>query len=164
DRKILAFACNWCSYAGADFAGVSRMVHPAAVRIVRSMCSGRVDERFMLYALEKGAGAVLVSGCHFGDCHYIDANHHTKRRWEKLRQRMERAGHDPTRLHLAWVSAAEGQRWAKLIREIAGTLDGMDPKEVARCAAWAKELRRKDEARLERLAAKREEAVAGGVG
>ncbi|MFQ5844116.1 MAG: hydrogenase iron-sulfur subunit, partial [Planctomycetota bacterium] len=114
-QKILAFCCNWCSYAGADFAGVSRMAYPASVRIVRSMCSGRVDERFVLHAFERGAGAVLVSGCHLGDCHYIDANTHTQRRVGKLRQRMERAGLDPARLHLAWVSAAEGRRWADFI-------------------------------------------------
>ena len=150
-EKILAFCCNWCSYAGADFAGVSRMVYPAAVRVVRSMCSGRVDERFMLYAFEKGAGAVLVSGCHIGECHYIDANTNTEKRVEKLRKRMERAGMDAGRLHLAWVSAAEGRRWADLITEIAGTLGDADATECAKCAAWARGIRQKDEVRLQRL-------------
>jgi heterodisulfide reductase subunit A len=160
--KILAFACNWCSYAGADLAGVSRMTYPASARVIRTMCSGRVDERFVLYAFEKGPGAVLVSGCHFGDCHYIDANHYTKKRVEKLWNRMERAGFDKSRLHLAWVSAAEGQRWANLIKEIDASLKDVDPEEIQKVAEWARGLREKDEARLHRLAVKRE-AVAGGV-
>jgi heterodisulfide reductase subunit A len=161
-RKILAFACNWCSYAGADLAGVSRMSYPASARVIRTMCSGRVDERFVLYAFEKGPGAVLVSGCHFGDCHYIDANHYTKKRVEKLWNRMERAGFDKSRLHLAWVSAAEGQRWANLIKEIDASIKDVTPEEIQKVAEWARGLREKDEARLHRLAVKRE-AVAGGV-
>jgi len=116
--KVAIFACNWCSYAGADYAGVSRMQYPASGRIIRTMCSGRVDEDFIYYALEKGAPVVLVSGCHIGDCHYIDANHWTEKRVEKVRRRMERLGIRPERLQLEWISAAEGTRFARVMNEM----------------------------------------------
>jgi heterodisulfide reductase subunit A len=117
-HKILAFACNWCSYAGADLAGVSRLQYPPHARVIHTMCSGRVDPDFVLYAFRKGAAVVLVSGCHFGDCHYIDANHHTAKRVERLARQLERKGIRPERLHLEWVSAAEGQKWAQLMRDL----------------------------------------------
>ncbi len=117
-QKILAFACNWCSYAGADLAGVSRLQYPPNARVIHTLCSGRVDPDFVLYSFQKGAAVVLVSGCHFGDCHYIDANHHTAKRIERLRSQLERKGVRPERLHLEWVSAAEGQKWAQLMREL----------------------------------------------
>ncbi|MEZ4527223.1 MAG: hydrogenase iron-sulfur subunit [Desulfobacterales bacterium] len=96
-EKILTFACNWCSYAGADYAGVSRLQYPANVRLIRTMCSGRVDEKFIWEAFAKGAPVVLVSGCHIGDCHYIDANHWTVKRVEKVRKKMEKIGIRPER-------------------------------------------------------------------
>jgi len=117
-EKILAFACNWCSYAGADLAGVSRLQYPPNARVIHTMCSGRVDPEFVTYSFEKGAAVVLVSGCHFGDCHYIDANHHTAKRIERLGRQLERNGIRPERLHLEWVSAAEGQKWAQLMRDL----------------------------------------------
>jgi heterodisulfide reductase subunit A len=117
-QKILAFACNWCSYAGADLAGVSRLQYPSHARVIHTMCSGRVDPDFVLYGFEKGAAVVLVSGCHFGDCHYIDANHHTAQRIERLARQLERKGIRPERLRLEWVSAAEGQKWAQLMRDL----------------------------------------------
>jgi len=117
-EKILAFACNWCSYAGADLAGVSRLQYPPNARVIHTMCSGRVDPDFVTYGFEKGAAVVLVSGCHFGDCHYIDANHHTAKRIERLGRQLERNGIRPERLHLEWVSAAEGQKWAQLMRDL----------------------------------------------
>jgi heterodisulfide reductase subunit A len=117
-EKILTFACNWCSYAGADLAGVSRLQYPPNARVIHTMCSGRVDPDFVLYGFEKGAAVVLVSGCHFGDCHYIDANQHTAKRIERLGRQLERKGIRPERLHLEWVSAAEGQKWARLMRDL----------------------------------------------
>ena len=117
-EKILAFACNWCSYAGADLAGVSRLQYPPNARVIHTMCSGRVDPEFVTYSFEKGAAVVLVSGCHFGDCHYIDANHHTAKRIERLGRQLERKGIRSERLHLEWVSAAEGQKWAQLMRDL----------------------------------------------
>jgi len=162
ENKVLAFCCNWCSYAGADFAGVSRMAHPGNVRIVRSMCSGRVDERFLMYAFEKRAGIVLVSGCHLGDCHYIDANTHTLSRVERLGKKMADAGLDPGRLHRRWVSAAEGRRWADTISELARMLPAVRAEEIDRTAAWALEARLKYEKRVARHREKRT-SVAGGV-
>jgi heterodisulfide reductase subunit A len=118
EKKVLAFCCNWCSYAGADLAGVSRMQYPTNVRVIRTMCSGRVASKFVEHAFVRGTGAVLVAGCHLGDCHYIDANHQTKRRVEKLWKKMDRLGLDKNRLQLAWVSAAEGALFASKIKEM----------------------------------------------
>ena len=141
DEKIVAFCCNWCSYAGADFAGVSRMQYPTSVRIIRTMCSGRVSTKFVEHAFARGAAAVLVAGCHLNDCHYINANYQTKKRVERLWKKMERLGLDKNRLHLAWISAAEGQKFASKIREmqeivnkvtkeeIEKTVDALTPKE-----------------------------------
>lgn len=128
DKKILAFCCNWCSYAGADFAGVSRMQYPPQVRIIRTMCSGRVSPKFVKYALGKGIGMVLVAGCHLGDCHYINANYQTKKRVEKLWEELEKKGLDKNKLHLAWISAAEGERFATKIKEMQTILSKI-PKE-----------------------------------
>jgi len=116
--KILTFACNWCSYAGADYAGVSRIQYSANVRLIRTMCSGRVDEEFVWHAFEKGAPVVLVSGCHIGDCHYIDANHWTEKRVAKMHKKMEKMGIRAERLQLEWISAAEGIRFAKVMKEM----------------------------------------------
>ncbi len=118
DKKIIAFCCNWCSYAGADFAGVSRMQYPSNVRIIRTMCSGRVASKFVEYAFAKGVAAVLVSGCHLDDCHYINANYQTLKRVEKLWKKMERLGLKKNRLQLEWVSASEGERLASKIKEM----------------------------------------------
>jgi heterodisulfide reductase subunit A len=117
-EKILVFACNWCSYAGSDFAGISRLQYPPNARVIRTMCSGRVDPDFVLRAFEKGAAMVLVSGCHYADCHYIDANRQTVKRVDRLWNQLERKGVRPERLQLEWISAAEGQKWAQVMREL----------------------------------------------
>jgi heterodisulfide reductase subunit A len=116
--KIVTFACNWCSYAGADTAGVGRMAYPANARIIRTMCSGRVSPEFVWYAFKKGAPVVLVSGCHYADCHYIDANRSTVRRVDGLWEGLEKAGLRPDRLFLEWCSAAEGGRWQTIMKEV----------------------------------------------
>lgn len=113
--KILTFACNWCSYAGADFAGVSRLQYPPSARVIRTMCSGRVDESFVWRGFELGAPVILVSGCHIGDCHYIDANHWTEKRIKKIWKKMDKMGIRKERLQLEWISAAEGVRFAKVM-------------------------------------------------
>jgi heterodisulfide reductase subunit A len=115
---IVTFACNWCSYAGADTAGVARMAYPPNARIIRTMCSGRVSPEFIWYAFQKGAPVVLVSGCHYVDCHYIDANRSTVRRIDGLWDGLEKAGVRPNRLLLEWCSAAEGARWQTIMSEI----------------------------------------------
>ena len=129
-KKIVAFCCNWCSYAGADFAGVSRMQYPPNVRIIRTMCSGRVAPKFVERAFAKGAAAVLVAGCHLGDCHYINANYQTLKRVEKLWKKMEQSGLDKNRLQLLWASAAEGEKFANKIREMQTIVDGVKSEEI----------------------------------
>ena len=129
-EKIVAFACNWCSYAGGDMAGTSRLQYPASVRLIRTMCSGRVDQRFIWHAFAKGAPLVLVSGCHFSDCHYIDAVTWTQRRVEKVWTRMEKLGIRPERLQLEWISAAEGQKFARVMRELDELLRQVTSSEV----------------------------------
>jgi heterodisulfide reductase subunit A len=146
NKKIVAFCCNWCSYAGADFAGVSRMQYPPSVRIIRTMCSGRVSPKFVERAFARGAAAVLVAGCHLNDCHYIDANYQTKRRVEKLWKKMERLGLDKNRLQLAWISAAEGEKFASKIKEMQVIVDGVTAEEI--------------EKSVKSLTAKQEKAVA----
>lgn len=130
DKKIIAFCCNWCAYAGADFAGVSRMQYPPNVRIIRTMCSGRVSPKFVEHAFARGAGAVLVAGCHPGDCHYIDANYQTQKRMERLWKKMERLGVDKERLQLLWASAAEGERVASKVRGMQATLNKLTAEEL----------------------------------
>jgi len=114
-KRILVFACNWCSYAGADFAGVSRLLYPPNTRLIRTMCSGRVHEKFIWRAFEMGAPVVLVSGCHIGDCHYINANQWTERRMKRIWKRMEKLGLRSERLGLEWISAAEGLRFQQVM-------------------------------------------------
>ena len=131
EEKILAFACNWCSYAGADYAGVSRLQYPPSVRLIRTMCSGRVDEKFIWHGFQKGAPVILVSGCHIGDCHYIDANHWTERRIKKVHKKMEKLGIRPERLQLEWISAAEGVRFAEVMQRMEDLRKGVTSDEIA---------------------------------
>jgi len=130
-QKILVFACNWCSYAGADYAGVSRLDYPTNIRLIRTMCSGRVDEKFIWRAFAAGAPVVLVSGCHIGDCHYIDANRWTEKRVGKIRRKMEKKGIRPDRLQLEWISAAEGVRFAKKMTEMEALRQCVTAEEIA---------------------------------
>jgi heterodisulfide reductase subunit A2 len=131
EEKILAFACNWCSYAGADYAGVSRIQYPPNVRLIRTMCSGRVDEKFIWEGFLKGAPVILVSGCHIGDCHYIDANHWTEKRIKKVHKKMGKLGIRPERLQLEWISAAEGVRFARVMEGMETLRRGVTPGEIA---------------------------------
>jgi heterodisulfide reductase subunit A len=128
-HKTVAFCCNWCSYAGADFAGVGRMQYPPEIRIIRTMCSGRVAEKFVIRAFQRGAGAVLVAGCHLQDCHYINANYQTLKRVERMWTKMEKKGLRKERLQLAWISAAEGEKFASKVKEMAGILKTVTKKE-----------------------------------
>lgn len=144
-QKVLTFACNWCSYAGADYAGVSRLQYPANVRLIRTMCSGRVDESFIWHAFERGAPVVLVSGCHIGDCHYIDANHWTVKRVEKVRKKMAKLGIRPERLQLEWISAAEGVRFARVMAEMETLREGVSAREIAETIEILKHRKQKDD-------------------
>ena len=128
EPQILVFCCNWCSYAGADLAGVSRFQYPPNIRVIRVMCSGRVDPSFILKAINDGVDGVLVSGCHIGDCHYISGNEHTKERFERLhRILITQLGIEPKRVRLEWVSASEGKRWAEIIKEFTDDIKKLGP-------------------------------------
>jgi len=118
EEKVLVFACNWCSYPGGDTAGVARLQYPASQRLVRTMCSGRVDPSFVMRGFELGAAVVVVSGCHYTDCHYIDAVHYTQKRVDKLWDKIEKLGIRPERLRLEWISSAQGARFAETMREL----------------------------------------------
>ncbi len=134
EKKIVAFCCNWCSYAGADMAGISRMQYPSSVRIIRTMCSGRVSWRHIDRAFARRAAMVLVSGCHLGDCHYMNANHQTKRRVEKYWEKMKRLGLNENRLQLAWISAAEGDKFSSKIAELDQLINKVAPEEIDKAA------------------------------
>ena len=126
--ELLVFCCNWCSYAGADLAGVSRFQYPPNMRVIRVMCSGRVEPSFVLKALKDGADGVLISGCHMGDCHYLSGNEYTKERFERLHGVViKQLGIDGRRVRLEWVSAAEGKRFADLITEFTNQIKELGP-------------------------------------
>lgn len=115
--KILAFLCNWCSYAGADLAGTSRLKYPPSILPIRVMCSSRVDPLFVIKAYLGGADGVLVAGCHPGDCHYQKGNYYTRRRFASLQKIFEDTGLESERFRLSWISASEGPRYAKVTTE-----------------------------------------------
>jgi F420-non-reducing hydrogenase iron-sulfur subunit len=127
EPKIVAFTCNWCSYAAADLAGTSRIHYPPNVRTVRVMCSGMVDPIFVLRALETGFDGVLIAGCHFGDCHYVSGNVKAQDRVESLRKLLYTLGLEEERLRLEWISAAEGGIFAETIEEYVGRLKELGP-------------------------------------
>ena len=127
EPRIVAFLCNWCSYAGADLAGIGRLQYPPNVRIVRVPCSGRVNPLYILKAFQEGADGILVSGCHPGDCHYREGNYYARRRFALLRNTIKTLGLDSDRLMLAWISASEGQRFGEVTNEFAKQIKKMGP-------------------------------------
>jgi heterodisulfide reductase subunit A len=153
EDKALAFLCNWCSYGGGDLAGTSRLRYPPNNRFIRTMCSGRVDEKFIMHAFELGAPVVLLSGCHIGDCHYIDANTWTQKRAEKLWKRLEKLGIRPERLQLEWISSAEGARFARVMKG----LDEIRKQVTAEEIEHTKKVAREDRLERERKASEKEE-------
>jgi F420-non-reducing hydrogenase iron-sulfur subunit len=118
EPRVVAMVCNWCTYLGADLAGTNRLEYPANVRIVRAPCTGRIDFNLIIKAFEGGADAVVVSGCHPGDCHYTAGNYHARRRWMLFRPLLDTLGIDLNRIHFAWISAAEGKKWAQFVTEV----------------------------------------------
>jgi F420-non-reducing hydrogenase iron-sulfur subunit len=130
DPDIVVFACNWCSYAGADTAGVSRVQHEPHFRMIRVMCSGRIQPAFVLHAFEKGADGVLVSGCHIGDCHYMFGNERALEQFEITKKVVSILGLEDGRLRLEWISAAEGARFAKVINEFTDQVRRLGPSPV----------------------------------
>jgi F420-non-reducing hydrogenase iron-sulfur subunit len=130
EPKIVGILCNWCSYTGADLAGTSRMKYAPNVRVIRVMCSGRVDPTFILKAFAAGADGVLVAGCHPGDCHYIEGNYKTIRRMALLKQMLADYGIEPERFRLEWVSAGEADRWARVVDEITEAVRKLGPAKI----------------------------------
>ncbi len=127
EPRIVVFACNWCSYAGADTAGTSRLPYSPKFRVIRTMCSGRVNTAHVLKAFQLGADGVLISGCHIGDCHYIFGNHWAIKQFEIIKGLLKTLGLEAGRVRLEWVSAAEGPRWAALIDEFVEQIQQLGP-------------------------------------
>nr|MDO8112411.1 hydrogenase iron-sulfur subunit [Candidatus Sigynarchaeota archaeon] len=129
--KILTFACNWCSYAGADLAGVSRFQYPPSIRIIRVMCSGRVHPDLILEGFARGADGVLVTGCHIGDCHYIAGNQYTKSRMALIPELLAAIGVDPRRFKLDWISASEGKKFSDLVKSFTEQVKTLGPSRMS---------------------------------
>ena len=127
EPRIVAFFCNWCTYTASDLAGVSRMKYPANTRVIRLMCSGRLDPQFVLDALRKGADGVLIGGCHPGDCHYQDGNYKCLKRMQLLKQYLAQMGIEDQRVRLEWISASEGERLRDVVTEMVEQLRRLGP-------------------------------------
>ncbi len=130
EPNIVGFLCNWCSYAGADLAGTSRIKYPANIKSIRVMCSGRVDSVMVLEALKKGADGVLIAGCHPGDCHYQSGNYKTNRKIKLLKKLLEDMGIEPERVRFEYVSASEGQKFAQVVTDFVGQLKKLGPSKI----------------------------------
>ena len=132
EPRILAILCRWCSYAGADLTGSSRISYPPNVRILRVPCSGRVNPLFILKTLRAGMDGVLVSGCHPGDCHYTAGNYNARRKFSVLSRLLEYVGIDPRRVQFSWVSASEGDKFARVVGEVVAGVKALGPNELFR--------------------------------
>ncbi|MHA1217797.1 MAG: hydrogenase iron-sulfur subunit [Candidatus Heimdallarchaeaceae archaeon] len=137
EPNIIGFLCNWCSYAGADLAGTSRIQYPANIKIIKVMCSGRVNPMYVVNALQQGADGVLIGGCHPGDCHYQHGNLLARRRMAILKNLLEFIGIDSRRVRMTWVSAAEGRKFAEVIKEVTEEIKKIGPmKDIQRVNEW----------------------------
>jgi F420-non-reducing hydrogenase iron-sulfur subunit len=141
EPRILAIFCNWCTYTAADLAGVSRLKYEPNARVVRVMCSGRIDPQFILTAFANGADGVLIGGCHPGDCHYVEGNYKTLRRVQMLRRLLVDMGIEPDRFRLEWISASEGDRVQKVVNDMVTKLRALGPMDLpGRFIEWDKEV------------------------
>lgn len=127
EPQIIAFSCNWCSYAGADLAGISRIQYPPNLRMIRVMCSGTIDPLYILEAFQKGADGVFIGGCHPGDCHYMAGNYKTRRKVSLVKRLLSQLGVSPQRIRLEWVSAAEGQAFAQVVTDFIEKVKELGP-------------------------------------
>lgn len=127
EPKVVAFVCNWCTYTGADLAGTSRMKQQSNARLIRVPCTGRIDPLFIIKAFEGGADAVLISGCHPGDCHYNSGNFHARRRWIFFKELLDFVGIDSKRLYFSWVSASEGKKWVDVVNGVIDSVKSEGP-------------------------------------
>jgi len=130
EPKIVGFLCNWCSYTGADLAGTGRIQYPPNIRIIRVMCSARIDPTFVLLALANGADGVMICGCHPGDCHYSEGNYKTMRRFPLLKELLKAYGVENERVRLEWVSASEGQRFADVVSDMTDRIRALGPSRI----------------------------------
>jgi coenzyme F420-reducing hydrogenase delta subunit len=137
EPKIIAFVCNWCTYAGADLTGTSRIKYSPNVSVIRFPCTGRIDYMLLLKAFAQGADGIIVSGCHPNDCHYTSGNFHARRRWMTFRSLMDFMGIDSRRIYFSWVSAAEGAKWAEVVNSVNNKIQELGPYEQYRKLAWA---------------------------
>ena len=139
--RIVAFFCNWCTYTAADLAGVSRMKYAPNIRVIRLMCSGRVDPQFIVDALARGADGVLIGGCHPNDCHYVEGNYKCLRRYQMLKRVLADMGIEPERVRLEWISAAEGEKVKRVVNEMTETLARLGPLGIPqKFDEWDKEM------------------------
>jgi F420-non-reducing hydrogenase iron-sulfur subunit len=139
--RIVAFFCNWCTYTAADLAGVSRLKYPANARVIRVMCSGRIDPQFILEALAKGADGVLIGGCHPNDCHYVEGNYKMLRRFRLLQRMLHDMGIEEDRVRLEWISAAEGEKVKTVMNEMVQKLKVLGPLGIpTKFEDWDKEM------------------------
>ena len=127
EPKIVCFFCNWCTYGAADLAGVSRFEHPSNTRVIRLPCSGRVSPKFILGALREGADGVWISGCHPGDCHYIEGNYYARRKFTLLKSLIEYMGIEPDRLHFSWISSGEATKYVQVAKEVIEKVRALGP-------------------------------------
>jgi len=125
---IVGFLCNWCSYGAADLAGISRMQYPPNVRVIRIPCAGRMSPKFILAAFMKGADGVWVSGCHPGDCHYLEGNYYARRKFALFKNLIEYMGIEPGRLHFSWISSAESTKFASTVKEVTSAVKALGPR------------------------------------
>jgi len=128
--KVVGFLCNWCSYAGADMAGTSRITYPPNIRIIRVPCSGRIDPLLVVKGFQLGADGVLIAGCHPGDCHYVEGNYYTRRRFALLRPFLDYLGIEKERFRIEWVSASEGKRFSQVVSSFTEELLRLEPREL----------------------------------
>lgn len=163
--RIVAFFCNWCTYTAADLAGVSRLKYAPNVRVIRLMCSGRVDPQFILDALARGADGVLIGGCHLGDCHYVEGNYKTMRRFQMLKRMLADMGIEDPRVRIEWISASEGERVKTVINEMVEQVNALGPLNLpGRFADWDHEnMALEGEVHASAQAARREEAQVAHV-
>ena len=136
EPKILGFLCNWCTYAGADLAGVSRFQYPPNIRVIRLMCSARVSPEYVMKAILAGVDGVLIGGCHPGDCHYIDGNYYTRRRATMLQKLLEILGFESERIRLEWISASEGKKFAQTVKDFTETIKRLGPNPLKKGGEW----------------------------
>jgi F420-non-reducing hydrogenase iron-sulfur subunit len=130
EPTIIGFVCNWCTYTAADLAGTARLAYPPNVRLIRMMCTGMVDPKYVIKALLEGADAVLISGCHPGDCHYINGNLKARRRVKLLKEILSRFGFDDRRVRLTWIGASEGNQFAQTIKEVVADVKALGPSQA----------------------------------